>query len=277
MAVAGERRLNLASMRSAADMFDLTGRTAVVTGGSRGLGRHFVLALAKAGAEVLIASRRLESCEELAEEVRRETGRTAYSHACHVGRWDDVDELAAVAYEKLGRVDVLVNNAGMSPFYDTPATVTAELWHKVIDVNLTGPFRLTALIGERMAAEEGGSIVNISSAAAVAPHAGVIPYAAAKAGLNAMTLAYARAFGPNVRVNAILPGAFFTDVSKHWDMERFKREAAGFALRRGGDPEELVGTLLYLASDASTYTTGALIAVDGGYLLPADAGRPAGT
>ncbi|MCW3017466.1 MAG: 3-oxoacyl-ACP reductase [Solirubrobacterales bacterium] len=253
--------------------FDLTGRTAVVTGGSRGLGRHTVLALAAAGADVLISSRRQESCEALADEVRRDTGRAAYAHACHVGKWDEVDGLAAAAYEHLGRVDILVNNAGMSPFYDTPQDITEELWHKVIDVNLTGPFRLTALIGARMAQDGGGSIINISSAAATAPHAGVIPYAAAKAGLNAMTMAYARAFGPTVRVNAVLPGAFFTDVSKHWDMGRFEREADGFALRRGGDPEELVGTMLYLASDASSYTTGALLPVDGGYLLPADAGR----
>jgi NAD(P)-dependent dehydrogenase (short-subunit alcohol dehydrogenase family) len=253
--------------------FDLSGRTAVVTGGSRGLGRHTVLALAAAGADIVISSRRLEPCEELAAEVRETTGRRAFAHAAHMGRWADVDGLAEAAYEHLGRVDVLVNNAGMSPFYDTPKDVTEALWHKVIDVNLTGPFRLTALIGPRMAADGGGSIVNVSSVAATAPHAGVIPYAAAKAGLNAMTQAYARAYGPTVRVNAILPGAFFTDVSRHWDMEAFEREARGFALERGGDPEEMVGTMLYLASDASSYTTGALLNVDGGYVLPADAGR----
>jgi NAD(P)-dependent dehydrogenase (short-subunit alcohol dehydrogenase family) len=255
--------------------FDLTGRTALVTGGSRGLGRETVLALAEAGADVLIASRRVESCERVAAEVRRRTGRRAVAHACHVGRWDEVTALAETAYETFGRVDILVNNAGMSPLYDTPASVTEALWDKVLDVNLKGPFRLTALVGERMARDGGGSIVNVSSVAAIAPHGGVIPYAAAKAGLNAMTQAFARALGPAVRVNAVLPGAFLTDVSRAWDMERFAREARGFALRRAGAPEEIVGTLLYLASDASSYTTGALVEVHGGYLLPPDAGRPA--
>ncbi|MTD46396.1 SDR family oxidoreductase [Conexibacter sp. W3-3-2] len=252
--------------------FDLTGRTAVITGGSRGLGRETTLAFARAGADVLISSRRVESCEALAREVRETTGRRAVVHAAHAGKWDEIDGLAAAAYEAFDRVDVLVNNAGMSPFYETPSTVTEELWRKVVDVNLTGPFRLSALIGERMVADGGGSIINVSSAAANAPHGGVIPYAAAKAGLNAMTQAYARAFGPTVRVNAVLPGAFLTDISKAWDMEEFERHAAGFALRRGGEAHEIVGTMLYLASDASSYTTGALLAVDGGYVLPGDAG-----
>ncbi|MBA2348013.1 MAG: glucose 1-dehydrogenase [Solirubrobacterales bacterium] len=246
-------------------LFDLSGRVALVTGGSRGLGREIVLAYAAAGADVVIASRRLESCETLAAEVRASTGRRALPVAAHVGRWDDMDALAEAALEEFGRVDVLVNNAGMSPRYEEVTDVTEELWDKTLGVNLKGAFRLTALIGARMAAGGGGSIVNVSSVAARYPKPEVIPYAAAKAGLNAMTQAFAHCWGPSVRVNAILPGSFLTDISSAWDADAFAAEAAGYAMRRGGRPEEIVGAALYLASEASSFTTGALLDVDGGY------------
>jgi NAD(P)-dependent dehydrogenase (short-subunit alcohol dehydrogenase family) len=143
--------------------------------------------------------------------------------------------------------------------------VSEELYDKVFDVNLKGPFRLTALVGTRMAAGDGGSIINVSSAGSLSPEAGIIPYAAAKAGLNAMTMGFARAFGPKVRVNCIVPGAFMTDVTKAWDLAAFEKTAAQFfALGRGGHPSEIVGTALYFASDASSYTTGALLVVNGG-------------
>jgi NAD(P)-dependent dehydrogenase (short-subunit alcohol dehydrogenase family) len=248
------------------DAFDLSGRTALVTGGSRGLGRETVLAFARAGADVMIVSRKLEACEALAEEVRASTGRRAIACACHVGRWKELDRLVETAYEQLGRVDVLVNNAGSSPLYDELSAVSEELWRKVIDVNLSGPFRLSALVGSRMAADGGGSIINVSSVAAEHPLADVVPYAAAKAGLNAITIGFARAFGPSVRVNAVLPGTFLTDIAGHWDMERFELQARAFALQRGAQPHEIAATMLYLASDASSYTTGALLRVDGGYM-----------
>ena len=237
----------------------------MVTGGSRGLGREMVLGLAGAGADVVIASRKLEACEALAAEVRATTGRRALAVACHVGRWEDVGRLADTAYAELGRVDVLVNNAGMSPVYPSVGAITEALWDKVLDVNLKGPFRLSAIVGERMRRDGGGSIVNVSSVAACHPRPDVVPYAAAKAGVNAITEALAHAFGPTVRVNCIVPGTFLTDISAAWDMEAFERRAEGFALRRGGEPREIVGTLLYLASDASSYTTGALVPVHGGY------------
>src|SRR5262249_36057290 len=138
------------------------------------------------------------------------------------------------------------------------------LFDKVIDVNLKGPFRLTALLGSRMAADEGGSVINISSAGAVHPRPGILPYAAAKAGLNAITVGFAHAFGPSVRVNAIMAGTFLTDVSKAWDAEKFAQRAQGFAARRGGEPDEIVGAALYLASDLASYTTGSVLTVDGG-------------
>ena len=244
--------------------FDLGGKVALVTGGSRGLGREMVAGFAQSGADVVIASRDGASCAAYAREITAATGRRALGVGAHVGRWSELDALVEAAYGEFGRVDVLVNNAGMSPLYDSVEAITEELFDKVIAVNLKGPFRLGALIGTRMAAGSGGSIINISSAAAVRPRADVLPYAAAKAGLNALTAGLARAFGPTVRCNAIMAGTFMTDVSAAWDEQRFAERARTFALQRGGEPREIVGTALYLASDASSYTTGAVIAVDGG-------------
>jgi NAD(P)-dependent dehydrogenase (short-subunit alcohol dehydrogenase family) len=242
----------------------LLGKVALVTGGSRGLGKQMVLGFAHAGADVVIASRKLDSCEELAKEVEETTGRLALAKACHVGHWGQVEALADAAYERFGHVDVLVNNAGMSPTYPRPVDVTEELYDKVLAVNLKGPFRLTALIGQRMSEGDGGSIINVSSTAAIRPGAHVIPYAAAKAALNAMTEAFAHAYGPKVRVNCIMPGPFLTDISKAWNMEGFNQQAKRFDLRRGGEPNEIVGAALYFATDASSYTTGAILRIDGG-------------
>ena len=247
------------------DIFDLTDRVAVVTGGSRGLGREMVLGFARAGADVVIASRKIESCQALARQVEAETGRRALAHACHVGRWEDLDRLADAAYQTFGKVDVLVNNAGMSPLYDQVVNVTEDLYDKVLAVNLKGPFRLTALVGTRMAAGAGGSIINVSSVGSIRPYGDIVPYAAAKAGLNAMTVAFAHAFGPKVRVNCIMPGTFVTDINRGWDWKEFDAQHAGrFALRRAGEAAEIVGAALYLASDASSYTTGTILKVDGG-------------
>jgi NAD(P)-dependent dehydrogenase (short-subunit alcohol dehydrogenase family) len=247
-----------------AKAYDLSGRVAIVTGGSRGLGREMVDGLAHAGADVVIASRNIDSCVQAAAEVERDTGRTAMPYGVHVGRWDEIDGLVDAAYTRFGRVDILVNNAGMSPLYDTVDSVTEGLFDKVIAVNLKGPFRLAALVGTRMMADGGGSIINITSAGAVHPRPEILPYAAAKAGLNALTVGFAHAFGPTVRCNAIMAGTFLTDVSKAWDEEAFAARTERFALKRGGQPIEIVGAALYLASDASSYTTGAILTVDGG-------------
>jgi NAD(P)-dependent dehydrogenase (short-subunit alcohol dehydrogenase family) len=244
--------------------FDLTGKVALVTGGSRGLGRSMVLGLAAAGADVLISSRKLDACEELASLVAERTGRRAVAHACDVAHWDQVDALADAADEAFGRVDVLVNNAGMSPLYDQVVDVSEALWDKVVGVNLKGPFRLSARIGTRMVEEGGGTIINVSSTGAVRPYGGIVPYAAAKAGLHAMTMAFAHAFGPTVRVNCIMPGAFRTDVTAYWDEATFAAAGATVPLQRVGEPDEIVGATLWLASDAASYVTGAVVPVNGG-------------
>lgn len=241
--------------------FDLSGKIALVTGGSRGLGRAMVLAFAEAGADVVIASRKLEACETVAHEVEK-LGRRALPIAAHVGQWADNDALAARAYDHFGRVDVLVNNAGMSPLAPSLAETSEALFDKVVDVNFKGPFRLSVLVGERMTAGAGGAIINLSSSASFKPEPHTVPYSGAKAAVNAMTVALAKAFAPKVRVNCIAPGPFLTDVSGAWrDNEVFKN-AVG--LKRFAEPDEIVGTALYLASDASSFTTGAVIRVDGG-------------
>jgi NAD(P)-dependent dehydrogenase (short-subunit alcohol dehydrogenase family) len=247
-----------------AHVFDFTGRAVLITGGSRGLGRAMALGFAQAGADIAIASRKMESCERTAREIES-MGRQASAHACHVGYWDQCDALVEAVYARFGRIDVLINNAGMSPIYSSPTEISEALYDKVLDVNLKGPFRLCALIGQRMVEDGGGAIVNISSMAAVRPTKNIITYAAAKAGLNAMTEAFADAYGPKVRVNCIMPGPFLTDISKAWDMDAFEQRAKHtIALQRGGEPDEIVGAALYLASDHASYTTGAILRVDGG-------------
>jgi NAD(P)-dependent dehydrogenase (short-subunit alcohol dehydrogenase family) len=247
-----------------ADRFSLAGKVAIVTGGSRGLGRAMVRAFAEAGADVVIASRKLDACEAAAKEVETVYQRRALPVSCHVGKWNEVEDLAERAYETFGHVDVLVNNAGMSPLYDRVVDVSEEMWDRVVGVNLKGPFRLTAIVGTRMAEAGGGSIINVSSIGAEMSDANTIPYSAAKAGLNAMTKGFAQAFGPTVRVNGIMPGSFLTDIATHWDMDAFRAVAQTFALRRGGEADEIVGAALYFASAASSYTTGALLRIDGG-------------
>ena len=247
------------------DSFDLSGRVVVVTGGSRGLGRAMCHAFAGHGATVVVASRKLDACQAVVDEIAVAGGPPALAVACHVGRWADCDGLTERVYERLGQADVLVNNAGMSPLYPSLPEVSAQLWDKVIAVNLGGAFRLMTTFGTRMAARGNGCIINVSSIEATAPLPHALPYAAAKAGLEALSAGMARALAPNVRVNVIRPGPFRTDISTSWDRERWEKAVAGqIPLRRGGEPDEITGAALYLASRASSFTTGAVIKVDGG-------------
>jgi NAD(P)-dependent dehydrogenase (short-subunit alcohol dehydrogenase family) len=245
-------------------LFDLRDRVVLVTGGSRGLGREMAFAAAECGADVVIASRNLESCVMTAEEISASTGRAALAYQVHVGRWDQLDGLVDAAYGRFGKVDVLINNAGMSPLYESLSTVTEKLFDAVMNLNLKGPFRLSALVGERMVADGGGSIINVSSTGSLRPSAEMLPYAASKAGLNALTEGLAKAYGPTVRVNTLMAGPFLTDISKAWDIDATTEGAQNFALKRLGNPSEIIGAALFLASDASSFTSGSIIRVDGG-------------
>lgn len=241
-------------------LFDFTDKKVLITGGSRGLGRQMALAFAARGADIIIASRKLEKCQEVVAEIEA-LGRKGVAIAVDATNWDEMDRLADEAYAAFGHIDILVNNAGKSPAIPSHE-ITERQFDGVVDLNFKGPFRLAANIGKRMYDGAGGVIINTSSVAAVAAVPGVVPYSGAKAALNAMTVSLAAEYGPNVRVNAIQAGPFLTDISKAWPQEM--RERASNALGRPGNPEEIITTALYLASPASGFVTGGVHKCDGG-------------
>jgi NAD(P)-dependent dehydrogenase (short-subunit alcohol dehydrogenase family) len=241
-------------------LFDFTGKVALVTGGSRGLGYQIVRALAERGADVIIASRKLDACEAVAVECRA-MGRKALAVAAHAGRWDEIDALIEAAYARFGRVDILFNNAGMGPRMASHE-VTEQLFDSVVNLNFKGPFRLASQIAKRMADGEGGSIINVSSTGSLMPLPSVIPYGSSKAALNAMSVSLASEYAPKVRVNTLSPGPFLTDISKAWNEEA--REHTPNPRGRPGDPHDIVTAALFLASPASINVTGTLVRCDGG-------------
>ena len=251
-------------MRDPSEMLDLTGKVAVVTGGSRGIGRAVVEGFARAGADVVVASRKLDNCEQAAREIEAVSGRRALPVAFNVSHWQQCDDLVETVYREFGRCDVLVNNAGLSPLYESLTAVTEELYDKTHAVNAKGPFRLATLIGTRMFEGDGGSIINVSTAGSWRPDEHDLPYAMAKAGLNALTLGLAGAWNPKVRVNTVLPGPYATDISKHWSPGTVDTVAQTNPMRRMGQPEDMVGVCLLLAGDAAGYINGAQILMDGG-------------
>lgn len=243
---------------------DLNGKVAVVTGGSRGIGRAVAEGMAAAGAEVVIASRKLDACERAAAEIERATGRRVVPVACNVSHWEQCGRLVEETYAAFGHCEILVNNAGLSPLYPDLVSVTEELYDKTHAVNAKGPFRLAALFGSRMHEGDGGSIVNVSSVASWRPGPGDLPYAMAKAALNALTLGLAGAFAPNVRANVVLPGPFETDIAKAWAPGAVDQMARMNPLGRIGQPADMVGICVFLASEQASYVNGAQILLDGG-------------
>ncbi|MDF1602236.1 glucose 1-dehydrogenase [Nocardioides sp. YIM 152315] len=241
---------------------DLGGKVAVITGGSRGLGREMAQAYAAAGAHVVVASRKQDACDAAAAEITESTGVKAVGVAAHVGDWDGCSQLVDATIDAFGKIDVLINNAGIAPAYDSIESVTEALFDKTFDVNLKGPFRLASVAAPRM--EEGGAIINVSSIASVRPKESDLVYAAAKAGLNTITKALAQAYGPRLRVNTIMAGPFLTEISEAWYTDAWRERARSFPLGRAGRPDEISGTALYFGSDLSTFTTGTVLAVDGG-------------
>jgi NAD(P)-dependent dehydrogenase (short-subunit alcohol dehydrogenase family) len=242
----------------------LAGKVALITGCTRGLGRAMAEAFARAGADIAVVSRRAHACQKTAHELK-DLGVRAAPFPCHVGHWEEIAPMAEAVWNHFGKIDVLVNNAGMSPLYPSLEAVTEENFDKVVGVNFKGPFRLTALVGGRMHAGAGGSIINISSIASLHASPLALPYAGAKAALNALTDGFAAAYSPNVRVNTLCVGPFATDVAEHWpdppDHDRPGWTKAGW---RVGRPSELTAAAVYLASDAAAFTNAALIRIDGG-------------
>ena len=239
------------------------GKIVVITGATKGLGRAMALGFAEAGADVVVSSRKQADCELVADEVRA-LGQRALAFACHVGEWDQCGRLIDASVAAFGRIDVLINNAGIAPVPPSLRDVTPDLFDKTIAVNLKGPLRLTALAADHM--PSGGSIINISSKASVRPSPFTVVYAAAKAGQNTLTKAAAQEFGPRgIRVNGIVCGTFHTDSFHRSLPDEASQQAleARLSLGRIAEAEEIVGTTLYLASSASSYLTGALIELDG--------------
>ena len=244
--------------------FRVDDKVVIVTGASKGLGRAMALGFAESGADVVVSSRKVDDCERVADEIRA-LGRRALAVGCHVGDWDQCAALVDATVAEFGRVDVLVNNAGIAPVPPSLSEVTEELYAKTMDVNFKGPLRLSGLVAEHM--PPGGVIINISSKASLRPSPFTMVYAAAKAAQNTLTRATAQELGPRgIRVNSIVCGMFHTD-SFHKAASTTEAQALaakGVSLGRIADPDEIVGTALYLASDASAYLTGELILLDGG-------------
>lgn len=243
---------------------ELAGRVALVTGATRGLGRAIAHALASAGATVIVSSRKEDACVAVAAEIAAETGATVRPLRLHVGDWDSIEPAVDAIIADHGRLDVVVNNAGIAPLAPTLLDVSQGLFDKTMEVNLKGPFRLMAVAGARMVAAGGGSIINVSSIGAERPSPPEAVYAASKNGLNALTRAFAQEYAPTVRVNCVMPGAFATDMASDWDDEFVSKVVDRLPAGRLGRPEELAGLVVHLASDRAAYTTGALIPVDGG-------------
>lgn len=246
---------------------DLAGKVALVTGGSRGLGRAMALGLAEAGADLILASRNLDRCRAVAAEVEQR-GRRALAVAAHLGQPDQIDALVETAWQQWGRVDLLINNAGINPTAGALTELTPALFQKLFDVNTLGPWYLASRLAPRMGEAGGGVIINVLSVAAIRPPAGQGFYAATKAALKALTAVMAAEWAPlKVRVNALAPGSYHSDLFDQAAaaIPGFLEGARQASLQqRIAATEEIVGPILYLASEMSAYTTGATLISDGG-------------
>jgi len=249
---------------------NLEGKVALVTGGSRGLGRAMVLGLARAGADVVIASRKLAGCERVAADVEA-MGRRALAVAAHAGQMESLDALLDAAYARFGRIDILINNAGTNPVTAGLSDLTPELFQKVFEVNTKGPWYLASRAAPRMAQHGGGSIINVISVGGLKPPAYQGFYAGSKAALHALTKVMAAEWAHmGIRVNAIAPGSYHSDLFdvSAAQLPGFEEGSkAACVQKRIAETEEILGPVMYLASDMSSYTTGATLVADGGYLV----------
>ncbi len=250
------------------NLFDLTGKIALVTGASRGIGEAIAKLLAQYGAHVIVSSRKLGDCEKVAAEIR-EAGGKASAFACHVGDMEQIDAIEEYVRNEFGRLDILVNNAATNPYFGHVLDTDLAAYQKTVDVNIRGYFFMSTKFGRMMRDQGGGVIVNTASVNGVRPGGQQAVYSITKAAVINMTKAFAKECGRyNIRVNALLPGltetkfasALFTNPDIH------NRVIQNIPLQRSAKPEEMAGTVLYLVSDAASFTTGACIVVDGGSL-----------
>lgn len=249
---------------------NLEGKVALVTGGSRGLGRAMVLGLARAGADVVIASRKLDTCEAVAAEVRA-LGRQALPFAAHAGQMESLDALLEATWQHFGKLDILINNAGTNPVTASLSDLTPELFQKVFEVNTKGPWYLASRAAPRMARHGGGSIINVLSVAGLKPPAYQGFYAATKSALHALTKVMAAEWAHlGVRVNALAPGNFHSDMFDNSAAQLpgfLEGSIASTLQKRVAETDEILGSVMYLASDMSSFTTGTTLVADGGYLV----------
>ena len=255
-------------MEQPASLFDLTGKVAIVTGSTKGIGRAMVEGLAAAGASVVVSSRKQELCDEVAGEIAAATGSEAVGLACHVGEWDEIPAFVSRVTDRFGRIDVLVNNAGINPARLSPSEMPLDYWRKMFAVNLEGPLRMSQCVLPVMREQGGGSIVNVASMAAYSGGAFICAYGASKAALVNLTKSQSQEWAQwNVRVNVLAPGPFDSEMTEGGERTApgFKQLIAdGTLMKRIATPAEIVGPVLYLASDASSFVTGDEIAVCGG-------------
>ncbi|MGD0352381.1 MAG: glucose 1-dehydrogenase [Dehalococcoidia bacterium] len=245
--------------------FSLEGKVALVTGGSRGIGEAIALGLAKAGADVAIASRKLPELEKVTEKIIG-LRRKSLAIAAHVGKLEEINNLVGKVKAEFGRIDVLVNNAGTNPTMDQAIDIEERAWDSIMNLNLKGLFFLSQVVARLMKEQGGGKIVNVASVAGITPD--ILPvYSISKAGVIMATKVMAQQWAKyNIRVNAIAPGLTKTRFSEAlWNNpEVLKGAMSTLPMRRVAEPEEMVGAVIYLASDASSYVTGQVLAIDGG-------------
>lgn len=253
---------------SAQQLFDLSGKVAIVTGSTKGIGRAMLQGLAESGAKVVVSSRKQELCDEVAKEVADSTGVDVMGLACHVGDWEGIPDFVQAVVDRFGTIDVLVNNAGINPAPTTVSQMTLEYWRKMFNVNLEGPLRMSQQVAPVMRDNGGGSIINIVTMAAYSGGSNVCAYGSSKAGLINLTKSMAQEWAPwNIRVNALCPGPFMTEMVAGAERVRegfIDMIANGTLMKRVADAQEIIGPVLYLASDASSYVTGDEISVSGG-------------
>jgi NAD(P)-dependent dehydrogenase (short-subunit alcohol dehydrogenase family) len=244
----------------------LTGKSALITGGSRGIGRAIAIGLAQAGANIALCGRKPQDLE-MVSEIIRSMGRQCLAHQAHVGKPEQIRELVSTVLEKFGRIDILVNNAGSNPYFGPLVDASEEKWDKIMNVNLKGCFVCSKEVAKAMIPRGSGSIINISSTAAFRSYPGLGPYCISKAAVTMLTKVLASELAEKgIRVNAVAPGTVKTDFSKAvWaDKTYLAARLRDVPQKRLAEPEDLVGVCAFLASDASSYITGETILVDGG-------------